>query len=58
MREVKYMVAWSSGDKHGWGSNFRTFEDYRSAERFYDQLNLRPDCFEGYLTEVKDNLHG
>jgi hypothetical protein len=55
--KTNFMVAWSTGSKHGWHSNFRTFDNIDDAERFYDALNLRPDCYEGYLTEVKDNLH-
>ena len=54
---IKYLVAWSTQDEgKGWGREYRTFETHSQAERFYDNLNARPDCYEGYLTAIEDNI--
>lgn len=57
MIKVKYIVAWGTEDSRGWGKEFRTFTDLARAEKFYEQLNNRPDCFEGYLSVVQEDLH-
>ena len=53
---IKYLVAWSTDSGKGWGREYRTFEDYPSAELFYDSLNNRPDCYEGFITKVQDEI--
>ena len=54
---IKYLVAWSTQDEgRGWGREYRTFESHTQAERFYENLNARPDCYEGYLTTIEDNI--
>jgi len=58
MIEVKYVVAWGTHDAgRGWGREFRTFSSLAKAEQFYEELNNRSDCFEGYLSEIKEDLH-
>lgn len=56
MIEVKYIVAWSSSSGMGWGREYRTFSTAADAERFYDALNLRPDCFEGFVARIEDEI--
>ena len=51
-----YIVAWSEGDKQGWQSNFRVYADRSPAEDFFEELNLRSDCWEAYLTEIKASV--
>ena len=52
----QYIVAWSEGDRLGWQSNFRVFADHSPAEDLFEELNLRTDCWEAYISEIKDSV--
>jgi hypothetical protein len=52
----KFIVSWSTGSSRGFGREYRTFATYKQAEDYLEALNLREDCYEGYLATINENL--
>jgi hypothetical protein len=52
----KFIVSWSTGGRGGFGREYRTFATYKQAEAYLDALNLREDCYEGYLATINETV--